>query len=365
MPMQQLSKQVGLSDVGIAKAVRKVGIPVPPRGYWAKVEAGKPVAKIPLPVREIGESIRVTVSGQFASVLRPWGGDETGLQMLEFEDIESMMARYKKRVGKVTVPRDFSKAVPAIRKLLEKDEQHRIKKQTERFYWREPVFDSPFERRRLRILNALLLAVYRVGGSAWIRGEDAREHSLTIGNVGLTFTLDRADSRKGQRAAQSKEVEKLRLSLSLYDAPANIETTWTDKPDSPLESQMTGILIDMGVAAEKIYRHRIAESIERERQRRIEIDAERRRQEEEAQRRDQERLAALRQAKRDTLVADASAFEQAKTIRLYVDAVAASVPDPASRDFVEWARWAREEADRLDPIASGRAAAVIDDHLKD
>ena len=33
-PMQRLVKQIGISDVAIAKHCRKLGVPVPERGYW-------------------------------------------------------------------------------------------------------------------------------------------------------------------------------------------------------------------------------------------------------------------------------------------------------------------------------------------
>ncbi|WP_457797052.1 hypothetical protein [Methylocystis sp. S23] len=34
--MQNLSKQIGISDVAIAKHCRKLGVPTPERGYWAR-----------------------------------------------------------------------------------------------------------------------------------------------------------------------------------------------------------------------------------------------------------------------------------------------------------------------------------------
>ena len=40
-PMAKLAKQYGISDVGLAKVCRKLAIPVPGRGYWAKKEAGQ------------------------------------------------------------------------------------------------------------------------------------------------------------------------------------------------------------------------------------------------------------------------------------------------------------------------------------
>lgn len=48
MPMQKLALQYGLSDKGLAKTCAKHLVPVPPRGYWAKLEAGQSVKKTKL-----------------------------------------------------------------------------------------------------------------------------------------------------------------------------------------------------------------------------------------------------------------------------------------------------------------------------
>ncbi len=44
-----VAPRYGLSDVGLVKICKKLGIPVPPRGYWAKVKAGRTTHKLPLP----------------------------------------------------------------------------------------------------------------------------------------------------------------------------------------------------------------------------------------------------------------------------------------------------------------------------
>lgn len=36
-----LGPKLGISDVGLKKRCRNLGVPTPPRGYWAKLEAGK------------------------------------------------------------------------------------------------------------------------------------------------------------------------------------------------------------------------------------------------------------------------------------------------------------------------------------
>ncbi len=45
VPILQLAKQYGISDVGLAKICKKMKIPRPPRGYWAKRSYGQPTIK--------------------------------------------------------------------------------------------------------------------------------------------------------------------------------------------------------------------------------------------------------------------------------------------------------------------------------
>lgn len=48
-PVTEVAKELGLSDVAVAKRCRQVQVPVPPRGYWARVSAGQTPRRIPLP----------------------------------------------------------------------------------------------------------------------------------------------------------------------------------------------------------------------------------------------------------------------------------------------------------------------------
>lgn len=48
-PMSALGPEFGVSDVALKKRCKKLGIPTPPRGYWAKEEAGKRPHKKKLP----------------------------------------------------------------------------------------------------------------------------------------------------------------------------------------------------------------------------------------------------------------------------------------------------------------------------
>lgn len=54
-PMSQLATRYAISDVGLAKICRKLGIPVPGRGYWQKIKSGKRVRRVSLPPIEEGQ----------------------------------------------------------------------------------------------------------------------------------------------------------------------------------------------------------------------------------------------------------------------------------------------------------------------
>ena len=49
VPVETLAKEWGLSGRGLAKACRRLRIPVPPRGYWARVAAGQRPSRPRLP----------------------------------------------------------------------------------------------------------------------------------------------------------------------------------------------------------------------------------------------------------------------------------------------------------------------------
>ena len=51
MPVTEVAKRYKVSDVAIHKVCKSLDIPTPPQGYWAKLRAGKPVKKLPLPPR--------------------------------------------------------------------------------------------------------------------------------------------------------------------------------------------------------------------------------------------------------------------------------------------------------------------------
>ena len=44
-PMRDVAVEFGILDVGLAKTCARHGIPSPPRGYWARLQAGQKVGR--------------------------------------------------------------------------------------------------------------------------------------------------------------------------------------------------------------------------------------------------------------------------------------------------------------------------------
>lgn len=59
-PVVKVAEEYGVSDVAIAKVCRKLSVPVPGRGYWAKKEHGHTVNRKPLP--KLAQAVVVTRS---------------------------------------------------------------------------------------------------------------------------------------------------------------------------------------------------------------------------------------------------------------------------------------------------------------
>lgn len=52
--MIRLAEEFGITGNGLAKVCDRLDVPYPPRGHWAKKEAGKPVVTLELPPRRDG-----------------------------------------------------------------------------------------------------------------------------------------------------------------------------------------------------------------------------------------------------------------------------------------------------------------------
>lgn len=355
-PITALAKKFGLSDVGFAKTCRAADIPLPDRGYWAKVQAGKSPPKPSLPPRGLACGDEVIIGPREYSGRRSAGEDlEASLPPAPSfpETLEEVTARAAKAVGKPVMPKAFARTHPAIKRLFDADARRTEKWKESGYRWNLPYFASPYEQRRLALLNALALAIAYAGGSLSTQGAAARSLYFRVGGVNLSAKLDAKGAKEpsGYSAEATPRDAKMIFTIENHMELGGVRLQWADEEGPRLEKQLREIAIGILVAGEMSYRaHRLWRynyDVE-ERRRRGEAEQQRRL---EAERKERERVARLVRERRRQLVLDARNCRRAAEIRAFVEVVKARLGEDENGN--QWIEWALGEADRLDPMAEG------------
>lgn len=363
-PIRTVAASYGVSDVWLKKVCAGAQVPTPDRGYWAKLAAGKPVVKAKLPLRDPGMSDTVSITKPTYSYrYDPEAelAEPIPEPPLFPEALEEVRARVIKRVGKVIRCRDLASPCLMVRKLLVNDDKRREKHQRSSYpsSWDAPLFDSPFEVRRLRVLNAIGLALPRIGGKLDYSGKEARKLSLHVGGQTMELALDHPSAKPnqwGEWSTRPGPADTLKLELKPRFTEDIPKLAWTDGEDGKLEDQLTDILIAFGVAGEANYRQGRIAHHGYLLKRRADNEAEVIKRRLEAERLARERRLKAEKERRDRLFGQAGDWRTARDIRGFVDEVLASQSDRL--ELSVWADWARSEADALDPVINGSLTAA-------
>lgn len=365
-PMKTLATRYGISDVALSRTCRDHGIPVPSRGYWAKLQAGKKVSRQPLPARGIGipQIIRIGRNHYWFSNVAPDDLIEMEIPPPpEFlEPISELRQRVRQLVGRVTIPRDFSKAHRHIAKLLEADEERRQKQLASQYplSFDAPYFESPFERRRLRLFNAILVSLERCGMKCTLRGKNPSDVEVRVGKEHVTFALDHPGQKRHgywpTSDAKRPASDKLQLRISPHRRMEDVQVLWEDKAGDTLETHVLDLVVSVIVAGEVQYRQNEIGHHRWLTERKAQLIKEARQRKEEAERQERERQRQIEQARVNRLLGEAASFRQASDIRAYVDSARqanAISSDPVSEEKLSaWAQWALAQANRIDPVLS-------------
>ena len=203
--------------------------------------------------------------------------------------------------------------------------------------------------RALRIIDALAKACDQRGFQCADQHNYLNTAMIKIGSNTFALTLNERMSRRAYKPTAREVAERKRdryshLPKYSYHSSGhfqlgfnNCRAKWQDQPDSPLETQLNEVMIDL---------RRIA----------ADMDECRRRREEEARHiaalhveRDalRARVRAERKAVK-SLRSQSIAWDEAQKLRAFVQVRAKQCGD--TEDQRAWAAWALEQADRLDPL---------------
>jgi hypothetical protein len=360
-PMPALAASFGVPASALRQACRDADIPLPGRGHWVRLRAGKPVVQAALPPRgpAMAQQVTITPYGLTALEARQAELEEPLPDPPVFDEpIESVRARTLVRVGSVTALAGLDRACANVRRLLVADDQRRADKAAHRGApeWEGPRFDSPFERRRLRLLNSLTFAFAKVGARLELQGKTGRDLAVRVGTRRLTLTLDAPGAQatfQGEWTTRPGPAGPLALRIVGGSDADEAPNAWIDRDDAPLEAQLADVVVSMLVAAE--VRHRAAEVAGHAHRIawRAQIAADLVERQADAVRRRDEREIMKAKARRKRLLGQARDWRKARNIRGFVAEVFAQIggePDDGGV-LAEWRAWALAEADALDPVA--------------
>jgi hypothetical protein len=195
-PLVKLAAKYGISAVMLGKVCRKLKIPLPGRGYWAKKEFGKPVTRVPLPdakdlpvVQRFKSPDANGATASQNSKPEPGPTDPEWMRAVEVESrsIESdPEAKQHKLI--VATARNLKNARTDQRGILERR-------------YSQPCLDIRVSQgaleRALKIMNAILLALESEG--APVRLEDGKIKGPEIFGHRVSFELVERVHEKSRR----------------------------------------------------------------------------------------------------------------------------------------------------------------------
>ncbi|RKE25908.1 hypothetical protein B0G76_7481 [Paraburkholderia sp. BL23I1N1] len=352
-PVKRVSKRYEISDVGLRKICISLDIPVPPRGFWEKLAAGKAMEKPSLQPTEGATTYR-------RSVFKNPQDDELSLRTRARIDEDAARAP---DIPTVSMPTSIVECLPLVKRMAKKLEgKHRDSRA-----W--PCCDgaglmraavSPQNSlRALLALNMLLETLIGAGYSLSSGGKEDDPAYVTLLDSKLTFRvrergrqeyipLTREQLAENKRAGYNLNNQTYichptnELEISAFDVGSNYATATTaDSRTAPVETKICGFV---GKLRHVIIRNSVQAQMRVE-QRALAF----------VQEAERARLAAIRRSAIEQLkrVEEwASKLERANRLRAL--ATEFEVKKLKSSDDAVDATWLQRAADWLDPTVECR-----------
>jgi len=403
-PISELAKDFGISDVGLAKRCRRLGVPLPGRGYWARLDAGQEPYRPKLPPRESqrhDQDALTVITVEPGEEERPPTTEETQdgawlAERLAFEQrpenaivVEQPPSRWD---PVIRIYRDSLRAevkeVLASRAAHERHEKlPEWRKQrdwnNDGYKWRSMVgrgerlldYHKPRAFRvTMETLERALAITNAIATAGKVRGfvirDDANEGRITVVGHAAELQLrvtEQLETKVRPSSWRKGETEKYkvptgRLRITMTDGWRE-GPIFEDKGNVKLETRLNRFFTALYKPIVKQWQDARETKIRREQERLAEL----RRAEAEKIRAEEERKSVAERRKRDALCAEAQKWENAQRIRAYVECVRDVASGESNRSAVDveepgkvrdssaaWIEWALRVADELDPTAFRR-----------
>lgn len=358
-PITRLSKEYGLSDVGLAKICKKHNIPRPPIGYWARKAAGYNVKRLPLPPGE-NETISITPN--------PYNRNTNKNR----EIVSIMSPSIQSAEEPIVVPDRLFSPHPLIKQTSE----ILINRQPNDFGLVNPPKKGCLDitvskgslRRALRIMDTIIKALEKLGYGVYLA--DGRTKTK-IQEVPISFGISEKLTTKKKRPedldlsgsyrfGHSRFIEDRApsgdLCLTIHEAEDfyiyGYQQNWNDGKKSKIENRINSFIDGLvTVAVAKIERDKEREEEERRRiERQKELEKER------LKRAELRRRYLDEEARVTKLISEAENWKRSQILREYIVEIEKhkagdELPFSLDKSLVDWLKWAYDQADRLDPLS--------------
>ena len=385
-PVTTVAKRYDLSDNGLRKHCKRLGIPLPYPGYWARVKSGQDLDRTPLPkvVGELKHCVR-----EYVIKYKPKFEDFSDDKLKNNEELSLVTDETKAFIqaacSKIQVPGQLRNPHKLIidheresmyRKFPEKRERDKSKTSYSvhingRYTSLNamlPIHVSPENiKRAYRILNAIIsvlgdMEAYVSVGYDFDSNKD--NGSFHVMDISFGFELTEEVRKKHK---DNEHTAKFVFSLfpkSSFNRKTGDRIEYKDQADLPLETQLGKMIYDMFVIANQF--------------RCLDILDERKYKKQQEERKRQERLEQMRKgelAEIRQLEQVASDWAKAEMIRRFADAMERKIIDVSdeteNKKFNHWLKWARDKADWIDPLTEkedellGRSITIFEKIKKD
>ena len=350
-PVDRLAETYGISGRGLGKLCERMNIPVPPRGYWARVAAGQKVVQYKLPPLKEGELHEIAI------VPTPEAEPPPPLP----KAVEIAVQAQKSADQEVPIAKTLSNPHPIVQRWIDTNKRERTQWGGSTWSPKEPRIDgTPLGKRRLLILSALFKELERRKYTAHASTTYPREIYAEIQRQKVVFELEEyirqvrqpltpaetAKSYNGkQKWTQIREpTGKLRLRITAPYGFHGYEVQWLDDEQTKIEDHLAAImtsLIAVGAMLAESARIKAEEDAKRH------AEEHKRYEREQARKRDDARwkhvltMVTARNEVRDA-VALLDELEKGERERL--------APAELPEDTVKWLEWARDRVHAENPL---------------
>ena len=331
--MSSLAKRYNISDVGLAKVCRKLQIPVPPRGYWAKVRNGYKITRPPLPKLLPKQLASATISPLFP-VAREIPEEVQKQQAFE--------AAPENRISEAYFSRKLHPLVQTTKQIV----TGKLGASREVAPLNLRVSKNSRER-ALHLLSALFYACEERGYS--VTADKDKGALLIVQEESITFSLEEPSRRITIPESKRKnswdprfELEPTgKLTLRVQEWADNVRRSWSDGAKQKLEDKLNDVMCDLVEISLALRKQRL----ERERQQAIWQE--------------QARQRALYEERKRQLETDIKQLNEATRLRDFAEQIMKRLGTEDDQMLLQsWCDWVLRVAASFDPTSDGAAVFV-------